>query len=278
MSAREALRDGDLDRALGILQNEVRASPDDPRHRIFLFQLLSVLGQWDRALTQLGVIRDLDAGSVPMTRTYQEVIRCEILRRGVFEGERSPMILGDPEPWMAQLVEALRISKQGDAAASRKLRDQALEEAPTSGGKLAVAGDPQVGSGESEASFAWIADADTRLGPLLEVILNGKYYWVPFQRIARIDIDAPSDLCDIVWLPVRLLWTNGGQAIGMIPTRYPGSEDNSNGQIRLSRLTEWRESGEDVYEGIGQRILATDQGEYPILNVRRIELTQSTDL
>jgi type VI secretion system protein ImpE len=277
MSSREALRDGDVDRALGILQDEVRASPDDPRQRIFLFQLLSVLGQWDRALTQLNVIRDLDAGSAPMARTYQEVIRCEILRRGVFAGERSPMILGDPEPWMAQLVEALRVSKQGDAAASKKLRDQALEEAPASGGKLAVAGDPQVTPNESEASFAWIADADTRLGPLLEVILNGRYYWVPFQRIARIDIDAPTDLCDTVWLPARFLWTNEGQAVGMIPTRYPGSEQSDNGQIRLARLTEWRQAHEDVYEGAGQRILATDQGEYPILNVRRIEFAESVN-
>jgi type VI secretion system protein ImpE len=277
MSAREALRDGDLDRALGILQNEVRAAPDDPRHRTFLFQLLSVLGQWDRALTQLGVIRNLDAGSAAMARTYQEVIRCEILRRGVFAGERSPMILGDPEPWMAQLVEALRISKQGDASAAQKLREQALEEAPTSGGKLAVAGDPEGASEESQATFNWIADADTRIGPLLEVILNGKYYWVPFQRISRIDIDAPSDLCDIVWLPARFLWTNKGQALGMVPTRYPGSEDNQSGQIRLARLTEWRDSGEEVYEGIGQRILATDEGEYPILNVRWIEFTESTD-
>jgi type VI secretion system protein ImpE len=259
------------------LNQYMQDSPDDPRKRIFLFQLLSVLGQWDRALTQLNVIRDLDSGAMPMSRTYQEVIRCEVLRRGVFAGERSPMILGDPEPWMAQLVEALRISKQGDAAAAQKLRDQAFEEAPASAGKLAVAGDPQLAQDESEASFAWIADADTRLGPLLEVILNGKYYWVPFQRIARIDIDAPTDLCDIVWLPARILWTNQGQAVGMIPTRYPGSEQSDNSQIRLARLTEWREAHEDVYEGAGQRILATDQGEYPILNVRRIEFAGSVD-
>jgi type VI secretion system protein ImpE len=262
---------GDLNRALGDLQNEVRASPDEPRHRIFLFQLLSVLGQWDRALTQLGVVRDLDAGAAPMARTYQEAIRCEALRRGVFAGERSPMILGEPEPWMAQMVEAIRVSKGGDAGAAQQMRARALEEAPTSAGKIAVAGDPQLSADESETSFEWIADADSRLGPLLEVILNGKYYWVPFQRIARIDIDAPTDLCDTVWLPARFLWTNQGQGVGMIPVRYPGSEENDNGQIRLARLTEWRESGEEVYEGIGQRILATEQGEYPILNVRRIE-------
>jgi type VI secretion system protein ImpE len=271
MSAVEALRVGDLNRALGDLQNEVRASPDDPRKRIFLFQLLSVLGQWDRALTQLGVIRDLDKGAAPMTRTYQEAIRCEALRRGVFAGERSPMILGEPEPWMAQMVEALRLSREGDAGAAQQLRDKALEEAPTSAGTIAVAGDPQLSADVSETAFAWIADADSRLSPLLEVILNGRYYWVPFQRIARIDIDAPTDLCDTVWLPARFLWTNQGQGVGMIPTRYPGSEENDNGQIRLARLTEWRESSEEVYEGIGQRILATDEGEYPILNVRRIE-------
>jgi type VI secretion system protein ImpE len=277
MSAVEALRDGDLNRALGNLQDEVRATPDDPRQRIFLFQLLSVLGQWDRALTQLNVVRDLDPGAATMTRTYQEVIRCEILRRGVFAGELSPMILGEPEPWMAQVVEALRISKQGDAGAAQQLRDQAFEEAPTSGGKLAVAIDPQLSSDDSEANFSWMADADTRLGPLLEVILNGRYYWVPFQRIARIDIDAPTDLCDIVWLPARFLWTNQGHAVGMIPTRYPGSEESDNGQIRLARLTEWRQSNEAVYEGIGQRILATDLGEYPILNVRRIEFAESVN-
>jgi type VI secretion system protein ImpE len=271
MSAVEALRVGDLNRALGDLQNEVRASPDEPRHRIFLFQLLSVLGQWDRALTQLGVVRDLDAGAAPMARTYQEAIRCEALRRGVFAGERSPMILGEPEPWMAQMVEALRVSKGGDAGSAQQLRVKALEDAPTSVGKIAVAGDPQLSADESETSFEWIADADSRLGPLLEVILNGRYYWVPFQRIARIDIDAPTDLCDTIWLPARFLWTNQGQGVGMIPVRYPGSEENDNAQIRLARLTEWRESSKEVYEGIGQRILATDQGEYPILNVRRIE-------
>jgi type VI secretion system protein ImpE len=271
MSAVEALRVGDLNRALGDLQNEVRASPDEPRHRIFLFQLLSVLGQWDRALTQLGVVRDLDAGAAPMARTYQEAIRCEALRRGVFAGERSPMILGEPEPWMAQMVEALRVSKGGDAGSAQQLRVKALEDAPTSVGKIAVAGDPQLLADESETSFEWIADADSRLGPLLEVILNGRYYWVPFQRIARIDIDAPTDLCDTIWLPARFLWTNQGQGVGMIPVRYPGSEENDNAQIRLARLTEWRESSKEVYEGIGQRILATDQGEYPILNVRRIE-------
>ena len=32
--------------------------------------------------------------------------------------------------------------------------------------------------------FEWVADADSRLGPVMEAIINGRYYWVPFARLA----------------------------------------------------------------------------------------------
>jgi predicted component of type VI protein secretion system len=61
MSAAEAsFRAGDLLRALEHLQNEVRQKPSDTKLRIFLAQLLMVLGQWDRALTQLNIIADME--------------------------------------------------------------------------------------------------------------------------------------------------------------------------------------------------------------------------
>src|ERR1043165_6084444 len=122
MSAVDALRAGDLAQALADLQNEVRNSPDEPRHRVFLFQLLAVLGQWDRALAQLDVVHSLDPGGIVMVRTYESVLQCEVFRQGVFAGERTPPILGDPESWIAELVEALRLSAKGDGEAAQKLR------------------------------------------------------------------------------------------------------------------------------------------------------------
>jgi type VI secretion system protein ImpE len=209
-----------------------------------------------------------------MVRTYQEVLRCEILRRGVFAGDRTPLMLGDPEPWMAQLVEALRISAQGDPGASQRLRDQAFDLAPVTAGTMTYA-DQSVGEeARSEVPFEWLADADSRLGPLLEVIMNGRYYWVPFQRIKAIDITAPEDLRDLVWLPAKFQWANLGQAVGMIPTRYPGSETSQDSQLRLARRTEWHEVAAGVYAGVGQRVFATDQSEYALMNVRRIEIAQ----
>ena len=55
--------------ALAALQGQVRSHPSDPKLRVFLFQLLSVLGQWDRAHTQLNVVAELDKLAIPMRET-----------------------------------------------------------------------------------------------------------------------------------------------------------------------------------------------------------------
>jgi type VI secretion system protein ImpE len=38
----------------------------------------------------------------------------------------------------------------------------------------------------------------------------------------------------------------------------------------MSRKTEWRELADSSFAGLGQRLLATDAGEYPLLEVREI--------
>jgi type VI secretion system protein ImpE len=270
MPAIEALRTGDLAQALADLQNEVRSSPDDPRHRVFLFQLLSVLGNWDRAHAQLDVVGSLDPAALAMVRTYESVLQCEVFRQGVFTGGRTPPILGDPEPWIAKLVEALRLSASGDHVAAQKLRAEAYEEAPTCGGKLKVAAGSDPEAGTTDAAFEWLADADSRLGPMLEAVVNGRYYWLPMHRLKRVDLEEPQDLRDLVWLPAHFMLANEGEVVGMIPTRYSGSESHDDSQIRLARRTEWRETAEGVYEGLGQRILVTDADEFPLLNIRQI--------
>src|SRR5690606_7705283 len=102
--------------------------------------------------------------------------------------------------------------------------------------------------------FEWIADADMRLGPVLEAIINGRYYWVPFAQLQQMDIEAPEDLRDFVWIPAHLKFTNGGESLALLPTRYPGSHADSDGAIQLARKTDWRESRPGFFEGIGQRL------------------------
>ena len=44
MSAEDRLREGDLSGALAELQDQVRSDPSNADYRVFLFQLLCVLG------------------------------------------------------------------------------------------------------------------------------------------------------------------------------------------------------------------------------------------
>ena len=265
MLAEQSLHQGNLEESLALLQEQIRKEPSNAKHRIFLFQLLAVLGQWERALTQLDVIADLDTGALVMVQAYREAIQCEVLRSEVFAGTYSPLVFGKPEQWIALLTEALRLSAQGDHAQSQKLRDQAFELAPATSGTL------------DNTPFTWIADADIRMGPILEAIVGGRYYWIPFHRIRTIHIEEPVDLRDIVWTPAHFTWANGGEAVGMIPTRYPGSESSDDNQIRSARKTDWIEQGSDLYFGIGQRMLATDAGEFPIMDARLISLDSQAE-
>jgi len=260
MNALELLRRGDLDDALEDLQNQVRKNPANAKHRVFLFQLFAVLGQWERARTQLNTVAELDPATLAMAQMYREALRCEVFRAEVFAGKRSPLIFGDPPEWIGLLVEALRLTAEGKHDAARPLRQRALDAAPATTGTI----DGQ--------AFQWIADADSRLGPVVEAVVEGRYFWVPVQNIRRISIEKPTDLRDIVWTPVQFTWANGGQTVGVIPTRYPGSESSRDNLIRLARKTEWIEAAEGVYLGLGQRLLATDEGDFPLMDTEQIDL------
>lgn len=255
-AAEQCLRDGDPAAALARLQQLVKEAPADAKLRTFLFQLLAVLGQWERALTQLGVAAELDAAALPMQQMYGAAIRCEVQRAQVFAGNKAPMVLGQPEHWLALLIEALGLACRGQHREAEQLRERAFDAAVPSTG--AIDGQP----------FAWIADADARLGPVLEVIVDGQYYWVPFARFGAIVIDPPEDLRDVVWMPAHLQFLHGGETVGLIPTRYPGPADD--GLLALARKTDWREVAPAVFHGVGQRMIVTDAGEVPLMEIRRM--------
>ena len=149
-AAERAIQDGDLETAVAGLQAEIRRDSANSKLRIFLFQLLCVVGQWERALTQLKVAADLDAEALPMAQMYRETIGCELVRAEVFAGRKSPMVFGEPAAWLALLIESLLVGRTPGSAGAQELRARAFEAAPVS-----------IGSIDGKA-FAWIADRPRR--------------------------------------------------------------------------------------------------------------------
>lgn len=244
------------------LKDAIRAQPAKATLRIYYFQLLCVLGEWQKAIDQLQVCAQLDPAAAPMARAYREAISCEVLRGEVFAGRKTPHILGEPTTWLGYLTDALSKSAAGNMDDAARLRSQAFDLAPPSAGE--IDGTP----------FAWIADADNRLGPVCEFLANGCYYWLPFEAIKSIGFEKPQDLRDLAWQACEVTLCNGGSLAGFIPSRYPLQSGDTD-EIKLARQTQWESLNQEHFAGRGQRLWATDQAEYALLDVRQVRFTRA---
>lgn len=259
-SAEKYLKEEKVEEALKDLKNSIRKDAANLKLRIFLFQLLCVTGQWERALDQLNVLKNLKGDDALLAQIFQYVVACEPFRAAVFAGKKAPLIFGRPEEWVSFMVQALQEDFEGTPENAKELRKKALDSAPDVSGQI-----------NDDSEFQWIMDADSRLGPILEAIFQGKYYWVPMQCLKELTVEEPSDLRDLVWIPATFTWTNGGKIAGYIPSRYPDTETSADNALRLSRKTDWKERANDLWCGLGQRMLATDKNSYPLLEIRKIE-------
>lgn len=251
------LRQGKVAESLAALQSLVRSKPADAGLRIGLFQVYSLLGKWSQARDQIEVAGQLDNSNMMASGLYAQAITAEEVREQAFTGKGLPTIFGEPPAWAAMMLQAVKFDVAGNAAAASELRGKAVEEAPARSGK--INGQP----------FAWLADADCRFGPCFEVIIEGTYYWVPMERVTAVEFKAASDIDHAIWARVSFTWTNGGSSMGLMPVRYPGTASSSDGELQLSRATAWSDSPAGSV-GLGQRMLASDQQDWNLLDIREI--------
>ena len=249
--------------ALRSLQDEidaataaVRTAPQAIKPRMALFQLACVIADWQRARTQLATIVKLDAEYAVLAQVYGHLIKAEVTRTRVFGGDEQPVALGQPTAWLAILAQALGCDRVGNASGASALRAWAREDAT-----------PRAGLLEGQ-SFAWIMDADPRLGPVLEIIADSQYRWLPFDGLRSLHAQPPQSIRDLIWQPVTAQLVNGTEFAAFVPTRYPGSEAHGD-TIRLARETHWIDANGGQI-GIGQRMLATDLSDHAFLDLREL--------
>ncbi|MFM0501517.1 type VI secretion system accessory protein TagJ [Paraburkholderia caffeinilytica] len=252
------LVNGQLSEALRALSAEVRIQPANAALRVFLFQLLAVLGDWERAANQLEVAGELDPQNALMMSIYDVALRGERQREAVMAGKASPAMYGEPAVWHTSLLQSLQALRAGKFEQALELRISAFHAAGTVAGT--IDGEP----------FKWIADVDPRFGPCLELILETGYAWVPFSQLRSLKFEAPADLRDKVWAPVQIVWKGGSEAIGFVPCRYPGSDRSGVAGFALATRTTWIEQATDCFVGRGQRMFVTDATDYSLLDVRSV--------
>jgi type VI secretion system protein ImpE len=259
-AADELLAAGDLDGARAALVDRVRAAPDDAQARMFLFQLMAVCGEWDKAATQLRALAQLSPDTQMLAVVYGQALEAEKTRAQAFAGGAPIPILVPSAPWADQLAEGLALTFSGDTAAGETARNAAFD----------AAGETP-GSWNGDA-FGWIADADSLFGPTFEAVIAGRWGLIPFEAVVSMHSEGPQDLRDLVWLPAELALRSGQSAAVLLPARYAGSEGQTSAAVRLGRATEWTASAGGE-RGLGQKLLVSDtDGEFGLLSLRDLRM------
>ena len=121
--------------------------------------------------------------------------------------------------------------------------------------------------------FQDLTDADPRIGARLEVIVGGRYTWMPFEHLVSVTIDPPTNLRDLFW---ALAEVKTSPALGnyegpvMLPVLTPLAGEHPDEAIRLGRVTEWQEIDDSDEAPVGQKLLLADDEVFPFLEVREI--------
>ena len=253
------LRQGDVDAARAALVDAIRSQPGDQRARMFLFQLLAINGEWDKAGSQLQALVQLSSEAQMLGVTYNQVLAAERQRAAVFAGTAEAEVLAGAGGWADGIAQALGLFARGQEAEATALRDAAFDAAPDMPGSC------------DGTRFEWLADGDSRFGPTFEVILGGRYGLIPFDAVKSIEATGPEDLRDTIWYPVEIEFRTGHSGAAFLPARYPGTEAAESGLVRLGRMTDWqdRDWGQ---QGLGQRVWVFSDGpDRGLLELRRIE-------
>jgi type VI secretion system protein ImpE len=254
-----------LTEALQLLEEQVRNFPEDAGRRWTLAQWACLEEDWPRALKLAQAAAKLQPGFAQHAHMLRALIRAQRQRESVFAGKQIARQLLPWMPWVEQQANALQLHAQGSTQQADALRLAALEQAPS-------------WQGQTPAGLCtWLADSDSRLGPICELIVSGGYHWLPLADIDRLEITQPATLLDLMWLPAQV--TLKANALidkpfsAFIPVRYPGTQAYMRQKLYpealhlaflLGRKTLWHEATETAICGIGQKTWTSDAGDFSL--------------
>ena len=256
--ARDLLREGRLAAAIEQQTQDVKARPTDTAGRIFLFEMLCFAGSLDRAGKQLDVIGHQSVEMEVGVEIYRQLLVAERARRAVFLDGRNPDFLTTPPDYVPLHLEALALQRDQKPEQARLLLEKALDLHPALPGEA------------DGVRFTEFEDSDLFLSPFLELIVNDKYAWLPFEQISRLEIIRPTQLRDLLWARARLEARGGDLGEVFLPVLYPGSSEHASEAVRLGRQTEWIDVGAGLVRGLGQRLFAIDGGEKVMLEIAEV--------
>jgi type VI secretion system protein ImpE len=259
MNASDLYKAGRLKEAIDAQVQEVRSNPADPNRRLFLFELLAFSGDLDRARRQLDAVKYDDADLDPALAQYRKLLEAEQVRRRLFSDGLKPAFLADPPEHVGHRLEAINCLRSGRPGEAAELLHRANADCGEFRGLL------------NDKSFECLRDTDDLFGTVLEVLAQGRYFWVPIEQIETLALNPPRAPRDQLWAPARMEM-NGAMGEVFLAVLYPGSHESPDDGLKLGRATDWKQAEGGPVLGVGLRTFLAGDDVSPLLEWRQLEV------
>jgi type VI secretion system protein ImpE len=259
MTASELFRTGKLGEAVAAQTQEVKSRPADHARRLFLFELLAFAGDLERARKQIDLLQYNDPELDAATANYRKLLDAEGKRRRFAAEGLEPGFFTEPPEHVRLRVRAA-VAARSDPAEAVRLLGRAEELAPPLTGKL------------NGKSFTALRDADDVLGPVLEVLAQGGYYWVPLEQVEAVAASPPKFPRDLLWLPAQLVMSDGAAGNVFLPALYVGSHEHADEEVKLGRKTDWSGPEGGPVRGAGLRTFLVNDDAATLLEWQQLEI------
>lgn len=260
MTASECYEAGKLGDAITQATEEVKKHPTDSGKRNFLAELLCFAGDLERVDKQLDAVGQIAPEAALGVALFRQLLRGEQARRQFFTEGRVPEVVDQPSPHLQLHLQASISLREGRTTEAGVLLADAEGQRP----KLAGTCDGQ--------RFDDFRDGDDLTAPVLEVITsNGKYYWIPLDRVEVMELHEPQRPRDLLWRRAHLIVRDGPDGEVYLPTLYPGTHADADDSLRLGRGTDWRGAHGTPMRGVGLRTFLVGDTGQTILEMKRVD-------
>jgi type VI secretion system protein ImpE len=261
--AGELFRAGHLAEALNAQIDVVRSKPSDQPARLFLFELLSFSGDWDRAAKHIDALSLDDPDLHLAAANFRNCLVSEKLRSKILSGG-TPEFFLDPTPGTKLRQEAFEAFAKGDKAEFATKINQANDAIPTL--KVTL----------NSKTFELFRDADDLFAGVFEVFAKGSYYWVPMEQVVSLAMNPPKVPRDLLWIAANMTLIDGSTGPVYLPGLYLGSPNHGLETVRIGRERDWMPIDPEsptLMRGFGPRVYLVGDEEANLTDIHELTIT-----
>ncbi len=258
MDAKELIRAGKLGEARTRLVEEVKAAPGDTSRRTLLFQVLCLLGEWEKAARHLDTLAVQDTKSEVAALAYRNLLHAEKEREEVFTAGRRPGFLPEIPPYAEVFFQMSEWASAGRIEEAEAAFADLFDAIPVSSGTL------------NGRAFIGFRDTHSFLAPFLETFVHDRYVWVPIAAVREITMPPPKTLFDTIWMTCHLTTWEGLAMNCCLPVLYPLTSRHLDDRVKLGRMTDWTSLGGSFVRAAGQHVFEAGEEDVNLLEIREL--------